>query len=55
MPVQLKEILKGVALIILCRIALSGVAFNIVSLLNFGTGGEAFIYYKLQPIIKQRL
>ena len=52
MPVQLKEILGGAALIILCRIALSGVALNIVSLLNSSAGGEAFIYYKLRLIIK---
>ena len=52
MPVQLKEILGGVAFIILYRIALSGIAFNIVSLFNSGVGGEAFIYYKLRPIIK---
>jgi hypothetical protein len=37
----------------LCRIALSGVALNIVSLLDSSVGGEAFIYYKLLPIIKQ--
>ena len=36
----------------LCRIALSGVALNMVSLLNSGAGGEAFIHYKLRPIIE---
>ena len=39
----------------LYRIALSGVALNIVSLLDSSIGREAFIYYKLQPIIKQQL
>jgi hypothetical protein len=37
---------------VLYRIALSGIALNIVSLLNSSTGGEAFIYYKLRLIIK---
>jgi hypothetical protein len=31
------------------------VALNIVSLLNSSAGGEAFIHYKLLPIIKQQL
>ena len=51
-PIQLKEILGGAALIILYKIILSGVAFNIVSLLNFSAGKETFIHYKLQLIIK---
>jgi hypothetical protein len=37
----------------LCRIALGGVALNIVSLLDSGAGGEAFIHYKLRLIIEQ--
>ena len=37
---------------ILYRIALGGVALNIVSLLDSSTGREAFIHYKLRPIIK---
>ena len=49
---RLKEILGGAALTIQYRIALEGVALNIISLLNLGTGGEAFIHYKLRPIIK---
>jgi len=49
---RLKEILGGTALIIQYRIALGGVALNIISLLNSGVGGEAFIYYKLRLIIK---
>ena len=43
MLIQLKEILGGIALIILYRIALSGVALNIVSLLNFGMGVTALV------------
>jgi hypothetical protein len=52
MPIQLKEILGGTALIILYRIVLSGIAFNIISLLDSSIGKEAFIHHKLQLIIK---
>ena len=52
-PIWLNKILGGTALIIQYRIALGGIALNIISLLNLGAGGDAFIHSKLRLIIKR--